>query len=45
MAPGAPKGKRKVTRGGGKNFSRILRPLDDEDIVLRSLQPRDKSAC
>lgn len=29
MAPGAPRAKRKVTRGGGKHFSRDLRPLDE----------------
>ncbi|KAH0609494.1 uncharacterized protein H6S33_012980 [Morchella sextelata] len=31
MAPGAPRGKRKVVRGRGRDFSRNLQPLDREE--------------
>jgi len=40
MAPGAPRGKRKPVRGGGKNFSRNLRPLDDEDDFETPRDPK-----
>ncbi|KAF8250149.1 hypothetical protein K440DRAFT_659607 [Wilcoxina mikolae CBS 423.85] len=47
MAPGAPRGKRKVTRGGGKNFSRNLKPLEDEETSVPQdtwTEPREKPA-
>ncbi|KAL0638113.1 hypothetical protein Q9L58_002894 [Maublancomyces gigas] len=50
MAPGAPRGKRKVTRGGGKNFSKNLRPLDADDADVQAegegmwSDPRDPKA-
>jgi len=34
MAPGAPRAKRKVARGGGKKFSRNLKPLEDEETSI-----------
>ncbi|KAF8541942.1 casein kinase substrate phosphoprotein PP28-domain-containing protein [Trichophaea hybrida] len=47
MAPGAPRGKRKVTRGGGKHFSRNLKPLEDEETSVPQdtwTEPREKPA-
>ncbi|KAI5817049.1 casein kinase substrate phosphoprotein PP28-domain-containing protein [Pyronema omphalodes] len=44
MAPGAPRGKRKPTRGGPKSFSRNLSRLDADDGIPDSIVDTNNAA-